>query len=170
MFKQIVMTDMKFKYASYDIDLFNQDVLDQIYAYGNDILFSSKFEREKDFLQHGHISVYEHSFNVAYISLYLVDKFHMRVDKKSLVRGALLHDYFLYDWHDSNKEASWHAFSHPTTALKNALCDFELNDMEKDIIKKHMFPLCPAKPNYKESMIVCIADKISASMETIYRK
>ncbi len=45
--------------------------------------------------------------------------------------------------------------------------DFTLTDIEKDIIKKHMFPLTPIPPVHIESWIVCIADKICSAGETL---
>ena len=53
-------------------------------------------------------------------------------------------------------------------ALENAERDYELNDIERDMIKKHMFPLNPAPPKYIETVILCIADKICAFKETVY--
>ena len=50
-------------------------------------------------MQHGTTSIYRHSLNVAYTSLWMMERWQIRLEPKSLVRGALLHDYFLYDWH-----------------------------------------------------------------------
>ena len=63
-----------------------------------------------------------------------------------------------------------HGFTHPKTALKNASQVFELNDREKDIIIKHMFPLTPGLPRFKESWIVTISDKICSIMEILHLK
>ena len=45
------------------------------------------------------ISVYEHCVRVAVMSLVIAELFKITVDRRSLIVGALLHDYFLYDWH-----------------------------------------------------------------------
>ena len=58
-------------------------------------------------------------------------------------------------------------FKHPKTALKNAQDNFTLNALEKDIIRKHMWPLTPRFPKYKETFIVNIIDKIIATKEFI---
>ena len=50
-------------------------------------------------MQHGNTSVFRHSVSVAYYSYYLALKMHAPVNETALIRGALLHDYFLYDWH-----------------------------------------------------------------------
>lgn len=38
--------------------------------------------------------------------------------------------------------------------------------MEREIIKKHMFPLTPIPPTCREACLVCLADKICAAKET----
>ncbi len=106
---------------------------------------------------------------MAYVSFSIAKKFHINCDYNSLIRGALLHDYFLYDWHVSDESHKWHGFSHARMALLNASRDFELTPIEKDIIEKHMFPLNIRLPKYKESYLVTIADKICSSYETIYK-
>lgn len=126
-----------------------------------------RFKETKDFIQHGDVSVYEHSVLVAKKSLELAEKFNIDVDEESLIRGALLHDYFLYDWHEKDDSHKWHGFFHPMKSLKNAMRDFDISEIEEDIIKKHMFPLTPVPPKTKEGWLVCMADKICAMKETV---
>ncbi|WP_100065291.1 HD domain-containing protein [Miniphocaeibacter massiliensis] len=128
---------------------------------------TSRYEETKEFIQHGETSVYEHSIKVAYLSCEIAMKYNLKVDYKLLIRGALLHDYFLYDWHDRKAHDGWHGFRHPKRAWENAKKEFSLTKVEGDIILKHMFPLVPFLPKYKESWIVCMADKISATTETV---
>ena len=141
--------------------------IEKIYLkYADEIVNKENMQRMKNYIQHGNTSCYIHSLIVAYISLELVRKFNIKCDEKSLVRGALLHDYFLYDWHDSSvKLEGLHGFVHPKIALKNAEKEFELNLVEKDIIRRHMFPLTITPPKYREAYIVSIADKISSTLE-----
>ena len=91
-----------------------------------------------------------------------------RVDLHSLIRAALLHDYFLYDWHahDGGRHRM-HGFTHGGTAMRNAVRDFHLNRVERDSIENHMFPLTPIPPRYLEGYLVTVADKISATRETV---
>ena len=129
---------------------------------------SSRMNKSRTFYQHGKINIYVHSLRVAYICYYWVKKYHLHVDEKALIRGALLHDYFLYDWHEHRKVNSFkelHAFSHPKIALENSLKNFTLNDLEKDVIVKHMWPLTVKLPKYKESYIVTFVDKYCATVE-----
>ena len=133
---------------------------------GRLILQSAGMEQEKGYIQHGAVSCYLHSFFVAYMSVWLAKRFRIRVHLRSLVRGALLHDYFLYDWHIKGPDRKAHGFSHAAAALQNAERDFALNAVERDIIARHMFPLNLTPPRYRESILVCIADKICAVYET----
>jgi len=113
----------------------------------NEIRESSRFKNSKQFIQHGKTSVYMHSVSVAYMSCYIAEKYNLSVDYYSLITGALLHDYFLYDWHDKEDgHKRPHGFYHPSAALANAERDFEINSRTKNIIKRHMFPLTPIPP------------------------
>ncbi|MCQ5167302.1 HD domain-containing protein [Roseburia hominis] len=136
----------------------------------NEIRESSRFKNSKQFIQHGKTSVYMHSVSVAYMSCYIAEKYNLSVDYYSLITGALLHDYFLYDWHDKEDgHKRPHGFYHPSAALANAERDFEINSRIKNIIKRHMFPLTPIPPVCLEGWVVCIADKICSTKETIKR-
>lgn len=124
----------------------------------------------RSFVQHGSTSVYAHVCSVARTSLACADALAhcgVPVDRASLLRGALLHDYFLYDWHDPQNGHRWHGFTHPRTACKNASKDFSLTPREQNIISRHMFPLVPVPPTCREAWIVCLADKWCALRETI---
>ena len=129
---------------------------------------SSKMNKSRTFYQHGKINIYVHSLRVAYICYYWVKKYHLHVDEKALIRGALLHDYFLYDWHDKEHEHKRpHGFFHPSAALCNAKQDFILTRKEENIIQRHMFPLTLIPPGCKEAWLVCMADKVCSTRETV---
>ena len=139
---------------------------------GKDIILSPEAQVLKTFVQHGETTVFEHCLSVAKFSLlmahFLERTLKIEIDKDSLVRGALLHDYFLYDWHDKTVPGRRvHGFTHPGTAMRNAERDFGLNDLERDIISKHMFPVTPFPPMHRESIIVNLADKWCALCETL---
>ena len=141
-----------------------------VHKRGADILKSANMQKEKKFLQHGKVSVYTHSVRVAVLSLFLAELLRVKVNEEAMMRGALLHDYLLYDWHEKDDSHRWHGFSHARAALKNAKKDFQLGEIEQDVIQKHMFPLNLKPPKYKESVLVCLADKLSALEETIRRR
>ena len=143
----------------------------ELFTRGQDIILDPKTKVLKTFMQHGETSVYAHSLSVAKYSLlfaqFLEKTFGMKLDKNSLVRGALLHDYFLYDWHSMGKGKRTHGFTHPRKAMENASRDFDLNDLEKDIVLKHMFPVTPIPPKHREGFIVNIADTWCAICEAL---
>lgn len=141
----------------------NKELFIEIY---NEVSTNSRFEECANYMHHGDTSIKKHAITVTLLALNLSEKLNIKVNKRYLIRGALLHDYFLYDWHDM-KLKDLHGFHHPTKALKEALKDFNLSRKEIDIIKHHMFPLTYECPRCKESLLVCIADKICAWGETI---
>ena len=76
------------------------------------IIENEKVLRMNKYIQHGNTNCLEHCVAVAYISFYIARKMHIRCDDNSLIRGALLHDYFLYDWHEKDIAHKWHGFRH----------------------------------------------------------
>ena len=136
-------------------------------AIAQDILEDEAFQSMKDYPQHGHTSCLAHSVAVSYLSYLTCRK--RGLDAKSAARGGLLHDLFLYDWHEHHKKTGkwFHGLTHPKTALENAEKQFHLNDVERDIIAKHMWPLTPVPPLYKESFVVLYHDKICSTRETL---
>lgn len=146
-------------------DKMEEKIIKIIKKYGKDIINNKTFISQKKYIQHADISVYEHVLNVCYLSVKIALKYNIKVNYKSLVRGALLHDYFLYDWHEKDASHRLHGFTHPYKAAKNAKRDFNINKLEENIIKRHMFPLTPIPPKYKEGLIVTLADKICATKE-----
>ena len=134
-----------------------------------EIINSPKYQQLKKFRQHGDYSVYDHSINVYNTSCKIVKKLHLSVDTKALTKGALLHDYFLYDWHD--KDCPKHHFTgHPARAAKNAKRDFGLTPKEERIILSHMFPAGLKIPSSKEAVVLTVADKYCAVQEFFRKK
>lgn len=60
---------------------------------------------------------------------------------RELVRGALLHDYFGYDWHEKGGGHRLHGFFHPKRACHRAEKKYALTRVERGIILRHMWPL-----------------------------
>lgn len=144
----------------------NKTDQDRFIALVSEIALKPEVMEMKRFIQHGEVSTFDHSLHVAYRSFFLAKKLNLRVDEKSLVHGAMLHDFYLYDWHDKDYDRKrLHGFHHPKTALRNAGKLVLLNKIERDIIIKHMWPLTPQFPKYKESYLVTISDKICSLME-----
>ena len=139
----------------------------EFYSIVNDVISNDTVQQMKNFRQHYDTSTFEHCFNVAFISYKICKK--LNLDYISMARAGMLHDLYLYDWRDSKAQQHldrYHAFIHPEIALKNAEKEFELNDKEKDIILKHMWPLTLKLPKYPESYIITLVDKYSTLMES----
>lgn len=142
--------------------------------YGEEVLSSQGFLNSEQYIQHGSVSVKKHSIRVALTAIAIAEFLKIKYRKKDLIRGALLHDYFQYDWHNKpvNLQSilhfyQMHGFTHPFTALNNAQKDFELTKREKDIISKHMWPLTVKPPMCREAWIVTMADKYCSLLETL---
>ena len=56
-------------------------------------------QQMKNFTQHGKVSTYEHCERVARLSFELNRKLHLHAKVPTLIKGAMLHDFYLYDWH-----------------------------------------------------------------------
>ncbi len=121
-------------------------------------------EAMNEYTQHGNTACLTHCLAVAYLSYSFARKLKLKVDYTSLIRGAVLHDYFLYDWHDTNTRFT-HGFTHPQTAYEKASLEVALNSIEENIIKRHMFPLTLIPPKTKEAAVVCLLDKYCAIAE-----
>ena len=147
-----------------------QDIRKDIRKYGGDILRSDNFKSSAKNIQHSNVSVMKHSMKVAYASMWITKKLRLKCNKEDLVRGALLHDYFLYDWHDDDHRGlkNLHGFYHPGVALKNAMAEYTLTDRQKNIISSHMWPLTLRNiPKCKEAWVVTAADKYVSTMESL---
>lgn len=121
-----------------------------------------RFQKLSKIIQHQHSTRFEHSINVAYTSFKIAK--HLGWDSKSTARGALLHDFFYYDWRITKFNKS-HAWVHPRIAVKNAKKLTILSKKEEDIILKHMWGATLAPPRYKEGYIVTLVDKYWAVRE-----
>ena len=154
---------------------FRKKVTRLLHKHGGDIIHSKGFQNASGHIQHGNVSVMEHSLRVARTAVTISRGLKLKVSERDLVRGALLHDYFGYDWHNKKVGISdilhfyrMHGFTHPTTALKNAERDFKLTNRQRDIIQKHMWPLTIKPPACREAWIVTFADKVCSLSETLH--
>ena len=136
------MQTLKVREKKVSVHTYNYDNIIEFLNITKDILENPTVKQMKNFRQHYDCSCYEHCLEVAYWSYLFCKKYGW--DYVSAARGAMLHDLFLYDWRGSKKK-------------------LHLNDKEKDIIVKHMWPVTLLSfPKYKESFLITIFDKRSA--------
>lgn len=144
----------------------------EMYEILSSIQSDSNVQRMKTYIQHGRISTYEHCENVAKLS-YKIDKtFSLHSDLHVLLPGAMLHDFYLYDWHKpDNGDHPLHGFSHAKAACINAKKYCHIDDKTNHVIYCHMWPLNPERlPMSREAWIVCFADKAMSLYETFFRR
>ncbi|NLC48424.1 MAG: HD family phosphohydrolase [Tenericutes bacterium] len=131
-----------------------------IYSEFNNI---NKYRALKTILHHGNNRL-SHIDRVAKLSFF-VSK-NIGVDYISCTRGAMMHDFFTTE-DISKNDNNYNQFlkKHPLEALNNSKEFFDVNDIEKDIILSHMYPITSEKPKYIESKIVCTCDKVVSLYE-----
>ncbi len=129
-----------------------------------DIFNTPQVQGLKKFEQHLEINRLQHITSVSYLSFRICQKLHL--DYQTAARGGILHDLFYYDWRENDWSHRPHGYLHPGFALKNAreLCGV-LDKKTENIIIRHMWPLTPIPPRYKEAIVVSLVDKYCATKE-----
>ena len=144
-------------------DLINTDKEFQDIIYP--LITNETVQQMKNFRQHYETSCFEHCYTVAYYCYLICKKYHL--DYHSATRAAMLHDLFLYDWRKrQDGRKGLHAFTHGKTACENACKLFDLNEKEKDMIIKHMWPVTIELPESFEGFILTFVDKYCAMSES----
>jgi len=129
-----------------------------------DIFRNVEFKKLYNIEHHG-ISRMEHSIKISYYFYKIAKKLGM--DYVSVARGGLLHDFFLDGDERNGKEKFLDTFTHPKRALDTSMEYFNVNDIEKNIIVSHMFPIYISIPKYKESFLVNLVDKVIGCKELL---
>ena len=126
------------------------------------LIHESDVQSMQFFSQHADgISRLDHCLYVAYLSFLFCRRYHL--DARSAARAGLMHDMDLRSEEEVGRLR--HLLSHSKMALERA-SRYGLNDIERDIILKHMWPVTlRLMPKYKESFVVNFADKICAFFE-----
>ena len=150
----------------------------EMQQYAGDILAHPSFQQLRAFEHHGvNNSVYDHSVAVAEAACGLAHLMCLsESETASVVRAALLHDFFGYDWHGERfrrylshfsgirRITHMHGFIHGHIAADRARHMFGLSARECEAIARHMFPLA-AMPRTRIAWIITLADKAVASKE-----
>lgn len=84
------------------------------------LLEHPQIQHMKEYGQHRNTNTYCHCRHVTLKSIWIVQCLRITVDMESLIRGAMLHDFYLYDIKAEGLTAWQHGHRHPETALKNA--------------------------------------------------
>lgn len=129
-----------------------------------------KVQQMQKFKHHRVTTTFNHCCNVSECSYRIARRLHLKIDEESLARGAMLHDFYLYNFKEQLDVKGYeHGTKHPIWALANASQYFNLNAVEADIIISHMWPLTFTHiPHCKEAILVCVADKVCAIKEGVF--
>ena len=140
----------------------NEKYIDEYLEITRDLLQNENVESMKTYNHHGKINTHFHTVYVSYCVLVLCDKLKVN-NKNDIVRAALLHDFYLYDWH-IEKHDEMHAWYHPKAAVENIKNIFgDISDMQRDLILRHMFPLSIQPPNSIGGWLLTLCDKHCAN-------
>ncbi|MDE5714841.1 MAG: hypothetical protein K2I42_01790 [Anaeroplasmataceae bacterium] len=126
--------------------------------------------RLKLYFHHGTITTYTHVIKVAYLSYLYARRKRINLNYEELIRSALLHDLYFYDWHDKHNGVHLHGLFHPAKAVKNAKRLYNINHNEQRNMAHHMFPLTLIPPTTRAGWIICIFDKIAARKDYLALK
>ena len=141
-----------------------QQELEQFRSLAGEVLANPLVRGMSAYIQHGQTSCLAHSVAVAWYSFVVYKRLGLHGQERALVRGALLHDFFLYDWHEPG-HPRLHGFTHPGAAARNAVRYFGISGLEEDIIRKHMWPLTVIPPLHRAALIVSLVDKVCTVAE-----
>ena len=137
------------------------------YSHVADLLGTEEVQELHDFRHHKMTTRYQHCLNVAYYNYLICRK--LRLDAASAARAGLLHDLYHYDtarYHRSRPDVP-HSKHHPQVALEAAERLTPMNDRERDMIEKHMWPVTHPLPKYAESYVLTVVDKYCAVLEFV---
>ena len=122
-------------------------------------LHDEKVLKMKEISMHRGSNCYIHSFKVAKLATKRALRHH-KGNLYTILVGAILHDYYLYDWRVDRSKMRHHMGSHPYTAAENAERDFGIHEPIKRVIQSHMWPVNIRDfPKTKEARIISNADK-----------
>jgi len=145
----------------------------QIKEHLADLFEKKEVHAMKDFIQHGTVSTYDHCKSVVEVSDKISRRLKLKnIDRHAMLRAAMLHDFYLYDWHHhDNGSHRMHGYHHANFATDNASEIMNLDLKEQEIISTHMWPLNITKiPKSREAWIVCMADKYVSTKETLFKR
>lgn len=129
-----------------------------------------KIQEMKKVPMHRGSNTFFHSFKVAKLSIKRALR-HKHANLKAILIGAILHDYYLYDWREDKTLLKKHGKNHPVIAASNAKKDFDISSEVEKIIKAHMWPINIKEfPNSREARIVNLADDHVALVEALTSK
>ena len=132
-------------------------------------LHDEKVLRMKEISMHRGSNCYEHCFMVAKRAIKRCLGSHRKnINLEVVLVGAILHDYYLYDWRKDRSKLKHHGVRHPSIASDNASRDFDVSPQVKKVIETHMWPMkFKEYPKSREAKIVSLSDKAVAIRQAL---
>ena len=150
----------------------NKEQKEQLEKIYQTFLNDEKIKRMINIPMHRGSNCYIHSFKVAKRAIKRAIGTHKdNINLEMVLLGAILHDYYLYDWRSDREKLRGHGKNHPHIAADNAEKDFEISEDVKKIIHSHMWPINFSEyPKTREAKIVSISDKAVTLKEVLTTK
>lgn len=136
--------------------------LNEWYKIIRPIIIHPEFQKRKNYMHHGTISVYDHVLCVSLLAYKMALKKGLNVNDASI--AGLLHDFYKKPWMEDDEKKPFfkkHGFTHARDAVENSKTYFKdyLNPTIESAMLTHMFPLNIKPPQNKIGWIITIADK-----------
>ncbi len=142
--------------------------IDAFLEYTSDLLRNPLVQGMTQYHHHRAIDTHYHSMFVAYRVLKLCTLLNVTQDRREIVRAALLHDFYLYEWYTEKHDEN-HIYYHPKESVRNIEAHFgALTPMQRNMILSHMFPLSVEKPHCVGAWLLTAADKQCASEDYLH--
>ncbi len=141
-----------------------QKYIDKYLSLVGDILRDESVKQMKGYQHHRAVTTHFHSTFVSYTVLKMCEKIKP-AEERDIVRAALLHDYYLYEWYTEKHEEK-HIWYHPKQSVKNIEQHFgKLSEMQRNMILAHMFPMSYETPSSLGAWLLTMADKHCATAD-----
>ena len=148
------------------------DYTSAVESIGADIIRSDRFRSAEKIPHHRYENVAEHSLRVAkqsYRMAVWLRKHGFRVDYGDVVRGSLLHDIGMTE-SDIHKSPGWRkAYRHPKEGAEIAEREFHANAVQKNAVRRHMWPISVIPPVHTAGWIIGSSDKYCSVKERASR-
>ncbi len=132
--------------------------IDEYIKLTGDLLGNEYVNGMKQYRHHQDTNTHFHSVYVSYRVMKMCEALEI-INTREIVRAALLHDFYLYQWY-TEKHEEYHIWYHPKEAVKNINKHFgKMSDYQQNMILSHMFPTCVELPKSKGAWILTLCDK-----------
>ena len=139
-------------------------ILEEVMNRGKNIIDSDLFRRCNNVVHHENTTAAMHMLHVACMSLLIcnfLEHFNIHIDRTMMVTVSLLHDIGMVNRHRMSHPVTSHY--HESVRISNKM--FHVSKREEIAIARHMFPVSPIPPTFREGIVLTISDKICSIKE-----